>query len=225
MARKVKVVPFTTNWARRYREAAEELCALLGDELLAVEHIGSTAIPNMSAKPIIDILVVVRNIEAVDAFNPAFEAAGYLPRGEYGIPGRRFFIRGSENQRTRHVHIFQQGSPQIERHLAFRDYMITHPEEAAAYAQLKETLAQRFPQDIDGYIAGKDAFIKEIDRRAAAWRAHPAQPAAVESAEHPAEPLELEGRRRRVAALALSGALLSLLILLVYRLFARRRCC
>jgi GrpB-like predicted nucleotidyltransferase (UPF0157 family) len=95
---------------------------------------------------------------------------GYQPKGEFGIPGRRFFIKGNDSARTHHVHVFQTGDPEVERHLGFRDYMIAHPQEAQAYHRLKEELAQKFPEDIESYIEGKDGFIKEMNRKAKAWR-------------------------------------------------------
>jgi GrpB-like predicted nucleotidyltransferase (UPF0157 family) len=93
---------------------------------------------------------------------------GYIPRGENGIPGRRYFLKGLYD-RTHHVHIFQTGNPEIKRHLNFRNYMIAHLEDAAAYSELKRNLADKFRFDIEGYINGKDAFIKEMDRRAEEW--------------------------------------------------------
>jgi GrpB-like predicted nucleotidyltransferase (UPF0157 family) len=91
--------------------------------------------------------------------------------GEFGIPGRRYFRKSdAAGIRTHHVHTFQVGSPEIERHLVFRDYMIAHPDDAQNYSELKHLLAKQYPNDIDGYMDGKDEFIKEMDRKAAAWR-------------------------------------------------------
>jgi GrpB-like predicted nucleotidyltransferase (UPF0157 family) len=176
MVRRIEVLPHDPRWAALFRQEADALAALLGEALAAIHHIGSTAIPGVSAKPIIDLLVEVRAIEAVDALTPQFVTAGYLPRGENGIVGRRFYFKGTEEQRSHHIHTFQQGSPEIARYLAFRDYMIAHPEDAAAYSRLKEELARRFPDDAAGYVAGKDAFVREMERRALAWRARGTAP-------------------------------------------------
>jgi len=170
MIRQVEVVPYDPNWAESFQAEADEIRRILGQEVVAVHHIGSTAIPNLSAKPIVDLLVEVRDIEKIDAFNGKMSQLGYLPKGENGIPGRRFFIKGDEIHRTHHVHIFQTGHPDVERHLNFRDYLIAHPEDALAYGRLKQELARRFPTDIDSYVAGKDEFIKGIDRKAQAWK-------------------------------------------------------
>ena len=167
MIRKVIVVPHNPNWPELFKAEAGRLAAVLGRELVATHHIGSTAIPGIKAKPILDFLIEVNNIERVDGLNDDMVELGYVPRGEYGIPRRRFFTKDAGNTRTHHLHVFQTGNSEIERHLNFRDYMRAHPAEAQAYNRLKETLARKFPEDIEGYIRGKDAFIKEIDRRAA----------------------------------------------------------
>jgi GrpB-like predicted nucleotidyltransferase (UPF0157 family) len=166
--RVVEVVPYDTAWPAMFREEKKMMRRILKDEVLEIHHIGSTAIPGMYSKPTIDILVVVRKIEKVDDFNAPMSEIGYVAKGEFGIPGRRFFYKGSD-RRSHHLHIFQEGSPEIDRHLRFRDFMISHPREAAEYAQLKRGLASRFRSDIDSYCHGKDAFIKEIDAKAEAW--------------------------------------------------------
>ena len=169
--RDVIVVAYDAQWPARFAEEAAHLTTVFGQELVAVHHIGSTSIPGMAAKPIIDIMPVVRRIDAVDTFNPVMETLGYEARGEYGIPDRRYFVKGQGNARSHHVHVFAAGHPDVARHLNFRDYLIAHPAEAAAYASLKQALARQFPHDMEAYIAGKDGLITEIDRRAAAWRA------------------------------------------------------
>ena len=170
MVRRIQVVPHDPNWSKLFRAEADEITAILGQEVVAIHHIGSTAIPGISAKPIIDLLVEVHDIEKINDFNEEMIELGYQPKGEFGIPGRRFFIKGDDANRTHHIHTFQTGNPRIERHLNFRDYLRAHPEEAQAYSRLKEELAQRFPEDIESYMEGKDGLIKEIEREAQAWR-------------------------------------------------------
>ena len=166
--RVVEVVPYDLVWGAMFSKEETKLRQALGVEILEVHHIGSTAIPGMWAKPTIDMLVVVRDIEDVDDHNGSMSAMGYVAKGEYGIRGRRFFIKGG-NRRTHHVHAFQKGSSEIARHLLFRDFIIAHPSEAARYADLKRGLAGRFESDIDSYCQGKEAFIREIDAKAAIW--------------------------------------------------------
>jgi GrpB-like predicted nucleotidyltransferase (UPF0157 family) len=169
MGRKVEVVPYRNDWPAQFRAEAQALSAVFGGLLLSVHHFGSTSIPGLSAKPIIDMLIIVSDVQAVDALNDRLRALGYIAVGEYGIPGRRFFYKGSDELRSHHLHVYQSGNPHILRHLAFRDYLRAHPLSARAYAQLKERLAQQFPEDMERYIAGKDAFVKEQERRALDW--------------------------------------------------------
>ncbi|MDR3574350.1 MAG: GrpB family protein [Anaerolineaceae bacterium] len=164
----IEVVPHDSRWAGEYLKEAELIRRVFGEQLVEIYHIGSTAIPGIYAKPIIDFLVGVKDIQQVDSFNPQMEQLGYLAYGEFGISGRRYFPKGPV-LRTHQVHIFQSGDAQIARHLNFRDYMHAHPAEAKQYEALKIDLAQRFRFDIDGYTDGKDDFIQEMDRRAAEW--------------------------------------------------------
>lgn len=163
--RKVEVVPFDPEWHRQFGEAAVEISRIFGNECIEIHHIGSTSVEGLSAKPVIDLLPVVRSIENVDAFNGKMADAGYMAKGENGLPGRRYFQKGG-NERTHHVHIYEEGSPEINRHLAFRDYLRTHPEKAKEYGTLKEELAAEYPQDIKKYIAGKAELVSEIEKLA-----------------------------------------------------------
>jgi GrpB-like predicted nucleotidyltransferase (UPF0157 family) len=114
-------------------------------------------------------LPVVNDIKLVDEHNHFMQEIGYEPKGENGITGRRFFLKGGDN-RTHHVHIFQAGSSEIERHLAFRDYLREHPKAVQEYGQLKQQLAQQFPYDIESYINGKNHLVLEIERKALEWK-------------------------------------------------------
>lgn len=169
MTRKVEVVTYHTIWPERFEQEARALAEVFGKLLVSIHHFGSTSIPGASAKPIIDILVSVTDIEGVDKLNPRLRELGYSAVGEYGIPGRRFFYKGTHDLRSHHLHVYQVGSPHILRHLAFRDYMRAHPHSARAYSLLKEQLAVQYPEDMESYIAGKDHFVKEQEARALDW--------------------------------------------------------
>jgi GrpB-like predicted nucleotidyltransferase (UPF0157 family) len=167
----VSVAPYNPTWPTEFARESASIAAALGDLHVAIHHIGSTSIPGMDAKPIIDIIAVVTNIDEVDGRNAHLQALGYVPMGEFGIPARRFFRKdNSAGHRTHHIHAFQRGSPQIDRHLAFRDFMIAHPDYAQQYATLKRRLAAAYPTDIEAYMDGKDEFIQQIDAQAAIWR-------------------------------------------------------
>ena len=152
-----------------YDKEAESVKSALGNLAVRIHHIGSTAIPSTCAKPIIDILVEAAEIESIDSRNDAMIELGYEPRGEFGIPGRRYFSKGTDEKRTHHVHIFQVGGPQVDRHLNFRDYLIAHPDMAREYCRIKKQLAVQYPNDIGNYSDGKSEFINDIDQRALKW--------------------------------------------------------
>ncbi|HEY3897878.1 MAG TPA: GrpB family protein [Chthoniobacter sp.] len=168
---RVRLVRHDSQWAKKFASESALLEHALEGVILEVHHIGSTAIPRIRAKPIIDMLAVVGDISQLDAPTPQLESLGYEGLGEFGIPGRRYFRKSdSEGNRTHQIHAFQTGSPQIERHLAFRDFMSAHPKYARQYEALKVQLAKRYPEDIGSYADGKDEFIQEMDRKAADWR-------------------------------------------------------
>ncbi|MEG4069883.1 GrpB family protein [Microcoleus sp. Pol11C2] len=168
---KVEVVPHDPNWRSAFETESKLIALALTENVVAIHHIGSTAIPQIHAKPIIDMLVEVKDITKVDTQTSAMEALGYEAMGQFGISGRRFFRKGNEaGIRTHHIHTFEVAAPQIERHLAFRDYMISHPENAQQYSELKRELANKYFDNIQGYMDGKDGFIKAMDMKAAKWR-------------------------------------------------------
>ncbi|ALS02821.1 hypothetical protein ATZ33_15990 [Enterococcus silesiacus] len=168
MPRKIEVIAPQDKWSKCFEQEKSLLETILTQQIVSIEHIGSTAIKNSSAKPVIDILMVVKAIQEIDSYNLAFEKIGYTCLGENGISERRFFTKGGDN-RSHHLHVFQEGNTEIKRHLVFRDFMNHHPEQTEAYSQLKINLAEKFPYDIESYVAGKDAFIKEIDQKAKIW--------------------------------------------------------
>ncbi len=167
--RQVRVVPHDPAWEEGFETEAAALRSVLADEALAVHHIGSTSVPGLRAKPTIDVLIEAREIGKLDDLEAEMAEEGYEAWREYGIPGRRFFTRDLGPERLCNVHAFETGSPEVERHLAFRDYLARHPETARAYGDLKGDLAGRFPADMEAYMDGKDAFIKWVEREALSW--------------------------------------------------------
>ena len=121
MVRRIEVVSYEPSWPEVFAHEAATLAPVFGDLALAIEHAGSTSVPGLPAKPVIDILVVVGHIAPVDALSPRLIDLGYTPQGEYGIPGRRFFYKGTHEVRTHHVHVFADGHVEITRIRDFRD--------------------------------------------------------------------------------------------------------
>lgn len=168
--RTIEVVDYRPEWEKMFQEEEKKIRKILGKNCIAVYHIGSTSVKGLPAKPIIDIMPVVKDISLVDSHDPEFRALGYDCRGEFGIPGRRFYAKGGD-RRTHHIHIFEKSSEaDIKRHLAVRDYLRSHPDTAREYAELKKSLAARYPHDNDGYCDGKDAYMKELEQKALKWQ-------------------------------------------------------
>jgi GrpB-like predicted nucleotidyltransferase (UPF0157 family) len=165
----VCVAPPDPSWIAQFQHEAERIRAAFGVQSVEIHHIGSTAINGIYAKPIIDILLLVEDLSVADAGTPAMRALGYEARGEFGIPGRRYFRKDDSNgTRTHHVHSFVRESDEATRHLAFRDYMNAHPSIAQEYGLLKQRLAKEFPSDMEAYMDGKDKFIKHHEALALA---------------------------------------------------------
>jgi len=143
---------------------------VIGSNLVELHHIGSTSVPGLAAKPTIDILAVVKALEELDSANPLFEGLGYIPRGENGIAGRRYFNKINGDVHLFHIHAFQEGHSAINNHLAFRDYLRSHPDVSGEYAELKYTLAEVYRNEPFRYTDGKDSFIQEIIEAATVWR-------------------------------------------------------
>ena len=156
----VKLAPYTAEWKRLFEEEKTLLQSAIGQYVLGIQHVGSTAIPRMSAKPIIDIGIAVTSFEEARVCIQPIEQLGYEYRGEYGIPRRHFFVKG--NPRTHHIHINEIDSHDWQNQVLFCDYLIQHPELAEEYAALKAELAQRHSTDREAYQDGKGQFIEQV---------------------------------------------------------------
>lgn len=167
----IVLVPYDPQWPGAFAREAARLADALGDVPVELHHMGSTAVPGLEAKPVIDILAVVPRVEALDDRGAAFASLGYEAMGEFGIVGRRYFRKNDDTgRRTHQVHAFSAGSAEILRHLDFRDYLRAHSDVRDAYASLKRRLAAECVDDMQYYSEGKTRFIRDIERRAARWR-------------------------------------------------------
>ena len=159
--RRIDILEYDPNWPLLFNKEKKFLQSVFLENSMNIHHIGSTSILNMAAKPIIDILIVVKNIMDVDKKNSQMIHFGYICHGEYGMEGRRFFTKGILEERMFNVHVWQEGRMDILRHLAFRDYMKNHPYIAMEYSDLKKQLATMCDNDIYKYMDGKNTFIKK----------------------------------------------------------------
>lgn len=160
--RLIEVVEYNPHWPQLYEQEVALIAAALGDTLLKAHHIGSTAVPGLAAKPVIDIILVVSCLSQLDDKAPLLEPLGYTAKGENGIPGRRYFQKGG-NQRSHHIHAFLPDDPHIQRHLAFRDYLKAHPSVAGEYAEVKRQAAKACAHDSALYGELKSEFIERIE--------------------------------------------------------------
>lgn len=162
----ITVVPYDSEWPSLFAQEAVRLKEALGDNCIEIHHVGSTAVPGLAAKPVFDIVPVVKDLRKVQEAVAALEALGYESKGEYGIPCRRFFTKQQGTVRTHNVHVYQQEFAEIERLIKFRDWLRDHSEDRDAYAALKRDLAARHVDDIASYCVAKDSFVAAIDKKA-----------------------------------------------------------
>ncbi len=167
----VVLAPYDPRWAETAAAEARRISAAIGLSLMRVEHIGSTAIPGMAAKPTVDLMPVVASENDLDTCRAPMEALGYLWRGEYGIPGRRYSVLEQSGKRLFHVHIFAEGNESIARHQAFRDYLRAHRDEALAYEAVKRAAAAAHPWNSMAYNDHKSDWVRACQQRALAWAA------------------------------------------------------
>ncbi len=165
MPERVEIVPYDAEWPAHFREIAVALKTLLGDHVLDIYHIGSTSIPGMAAKPLIDIDVIMPTAADVIDACALMEAAGYEPRGNRYDADIFAFMKRTTAPRQR-VYLCPEGHDTHHRRIQFRDYLRTHPQAAADYQALKLKLAEEFEYDGDGYTAAKAAFVNDIVARA-----------------------------------------------------------
>ena len=164
--RNIVVLPYDQKWQQDFLDIKKELAEALGivpeGLALAIEHVGSTSVPGLSAKPIIDIDVVVKACD-VEATIHALAVIGYNHEGNLGIPGREAFgYSDKEHLQEHHLYLCPEDSPELKRHLAFRDYLREHPQAVEEYSCIKLEAAKLFPHDIDGYINHKSPVIEKI---------------------------------------------------------------
>jgi len=162
----VRLHTYTPEWARLFEAEAERLRAAIGSHVLDIQHVGSTSIPGMVAKPIIDIGIAVVDFDEAHVCIEPIEQLGYTHRGERGIPRRLYFRKavGSPpgDPRTHHIHMSEITSETWLNLVGFRDLLIARPDLAAEYAALKLSLARRLPADREAYLDGKAPFIERV---------------------------------------------------------------
>jgi GrpB-like predicted nucleotidyltransferase (UPF0157 family) len=166
----IRIVRYDPAWPAMFEREAAAIRSALGSVAVRVDHVGSTAVPGLDAKPIIDIQVSVASMEPVDAYRRPLEGLGYLYVLHPDFPDFPFLGKPAARPRTHHIHICEAGGPHERRHLAVRDFLRAHPEEVAAYAAFKRVIAGRCPGDRLAYMARKDRYVVDLERRALDWQ-------------------------------------------------------
>ena len=162
-AKHVVVFPYDEQWKQDFLKIKDELTSALGQLAKEIEHVGSTSVEGLSAKPIIDIDVVIKDYTVFDEVVSALGTIGYRHEGDLGIAGREAFkYDGKDHLRKHHLYVCPEDSPELKRHIAFRDYLRTHPDAVREYSRIKEEGAKLYPYDIERYIEHKSPFIEKI---------------------------------------------------------------
>ena len=166
----VHIVSYDPRWPELFELERACLQAVAGEWVEAIEHVGSTAVPGLDAKPVVDVVAGVRSLREVDRFVHRLAGIGYESRGEAGVAGRLFFRKLQDGRRVFHLHVTGTDHAFWENHLLFRDYLRAHPGTAGEYARLKHELAVRFRDDRESYTRAKTEFIERVVARARAAR-------------------------------------------------------
>lgn len=165
----VVLAAYDPEWPRMANEHSARL-RVLGAALVAVHHIGSTSVPGLAAKPIIDLMPLVSDLDGLERGRARIEALGYGWHGELGIAGRRYCtLCDAAGARIAQLHFFTADSPHVLRHIAFRDYLRAHPERARAYEREKRRARDLHPDDSHAYTDEKAAWVRDAEARAVAW--------------------------------------------------------
>ena len=160
---KVTVLPYNEGWRSDFEKIKNELENAIGDMVIAIEHVGSTSVQGMSAKPCIDIDVVIKDYSVFDILVSRLADIGYIHEGDLGIKDREAFkYTDKPHLQSHHLYVCPQYSAELHRHITFRDYLRTHPEAVNEYSKVKEKAAQLFPDDIDSYIEFKSPCIAKL---------------------------------------------------------------
>ena len=163
VAKRVLVLPYDEQWKQDFLKIKAELAGALGSLAIGIEHVGSTSVQGLSAKPIIDIDVVIKDYTILEDVVSALGEIGYRHEGNLGIVGREAFkYDGKDHLKKHHLYVCPEDSPELRRHIAFRDFLRAHPEAVREYSRIKEEGAKQYPNDIERYIEHKSPFIEKV---------------------------------------------------------------
>ena len=164
--KKVIVVPYDETWKQEFERIKTELLCVLEDCVTAIEHVGSTSVEGLAAKPVIDIDVVIKDYNSFEKVKERLSQIGYRHEGDLGIKDRQAFKYSEKPHLMKHhLYVCPAYSEELKRHIAFRDYLREHPQDRDWYGAVKTLAAKRYPEDIDSYMIAKSPCAVEIIRR------------------------------------------------------------
>ena len=162
---RVTVLPYDRSWKSDFEAIKREIEDAIGNLTVSIEHVGSTSVEGMSAKPCIDIDVVIRDYSVFDAVVQGLSAIGYVHEGNLGIQDREAFkYTEKPHLKQHHLYVCPESSEELHRHIVFRDFLRGNPDAAMQYSRVKEKAEEMYPNDIDGYMAYKSACIEQLYR-------------------------------------------------------------
>ena len=160
---KVNVLPYDENWKSDFKKIRREIECAIGNLIVGIEHVGSTSVEGLSAKPCIDIDIIIKDYSVFDSVVEKLETIGYIHEGNLGIPDREAFKYSNKpHLQKHHLYVCPQYSEELRRHITFRNFLKTSPESVKKYSSIKEAAAKLFPDDIDKYMQYKSPCIEEL---------------------------------------------------------------
>ena len=162
----VELNDFNEMWNEEYKKEEKLLKEVLGDRIIEIHHVGSTAIKGLKAKPIIDILIAIESLNNIEGIENILKDYDYSNRGHQGVEDRYFFAKGPEDSRTHYIHFVEKNSNTYYNLVYFKKYLLDHIEYIKEYCDLKQDLALKYPEERSKYTAGKNEFITDIIKKA-----------------------------------------------------------
>lgn len=162
----VELNDYNPNWKKEYLKEEKLLKKVLKDYIIHIEHVGSTSIKGLKAKPVIDIIIVIKSLKEIPEIENILKAYDYSNRGPQGVDDRMFFAKGPEDGRTHYIHFTEPKSNTYYDLVYFKRYLLEHPEYIKKYCELKQELASKYAEERSKYTAGKNEFIKDVIAKA-----------------------------------------------------------
>ncbi len=164
-----KITEYDPNWINVFNELKERLSLIFAGNFSKIEHVGSTSIPGMNAKPLIDVLIVVNSLENLDEKKEKMKIEGYEYKENYVAPNSILFYKSKDGEKIENIHVCAANNDLVDHLLVVRDYLRAHPDKAKEYSDLKSVLKEKYPDSYEEYRDGKNALLQAIKKEAYGW--------------------------------------------------------